>query len=65
MQGTIWPFKEVVKDTRIGIVSPIRSDDLLKKVSPIPEEEEENVETFDSHSCSDGSCFSFSFRVRP
>jgi len=36
-------LKEVVEDIKIGIVSPLKSDDLLKIVSPIPEEEEENV----------------------
>jgi hypothetical protein len=58
-------LKEVVEDIKIGIVSPLKSDALLKIVSPIPEEEEENVETFDCHSCSDGSCFCFSFCMRP
>jgi hypothetical protein len=36
-------LKEVVKDIQIGIVSLLISDALLKIVSPIPEEEEENV----------------------
>jgi len=36
-------LKEVVKDIQIGIVSPLITDALLKIVSPIPEEEEENV----------------------